>query len=230
LVRFIKKNYPDVAFDRKHDKNGKPVTMWSLIVQNAIPPSRLARFCCKALKESDGVDRYTVTGVRAEESTNRKANQGVITLPNAGKKLKEKLNEASIKYTESKRGGVILNYDNDSERRLTEFCNRTSKRLLNPIIDWSEEDVWEFLNRNGIEHCCLYDEGFTRIGCIGCPMGRPVRQKRDFERWPQYKKLYLNSFAKMIEERTRKGLPTEKWRTPEEVMEWWLTDDRNSEG
>lgn len=43
--------------------------------------------------------------------------------------------------------------------------------LLNPIVDWTDEDVWDFLdNIVKVPHCCLYDEGFKRIGCIGCPL------------------------------------------------------------
>ena len=45
-----------------------------------------------------------------------------------------------------------------------------SKHLINPIIDWEDEDVWEFINQYEIPYCSLYDEGFARLGCIGCPM------------------------------------------------------------
>ena len=34
LVKFIKTHYPDVKFEHQHDKNGKPITMWSLIPEN----------------------------------------------------------------------------------------------------------------------------------------------------------------------------------------------------
>ena len=118
----------------------------------------------------------------------------------------------------------MLNYDNDPDRRVTEFCMRTGKAIENPIIDWEEEDVWEFLDKNNIPHCCLYDEGFTRLGCIGCPMSRPGRMKADFERWPKYRELYLKAFAKMIEGRKADGLPCE-WKDAEEVMRWWLQDE-----
>lgn len=40
LVQFIKAQYPDVHRDIPHDKDGNPVTMWSLIAQHTIPPTR----------------------------------------------------------------------------------------------------------------------------------------------------------------------------------------------
>lgn len=230
LIRFIRKNYPDVKFERQHDKNGKPITMWSLIPDHATPPTRMIRYCCEKLKEMNGVGRFTVTGVRAAESSNRKRNQGIITVPKAGKKFKQGLEEIGVNFTQTPRGGVVLNYDNSEKRRMTEHCIRTGKAMLNPIIDWEEEDVWEFLNMNGIEHCCLYDEGIKRIGCIGCPMGRREGIKREFERWPAYKKLYLKAFEKMIAARKERGLKCfSGWDTPEGVMNWWMRDEHLDE-
>ena len=119
---------------------------------------------------------------------------------------------------------MVLNYDNAENRRMTEHCIRTGKVLLNPIIDWDDNDVWEFLNMNGIEHCCLYDEGFKRIGCIGCPMGNAKGIKREFERWPKYKNLYLMAFDRMLKARNKAGLET-TWKSAEEVMQWWLGEN-----
>lgn len=80
LVEFIKKEHPDVSRDIPHDKDGAPVTMWNLIPKKLMPPTRLVRYCCKALKESAGDGRITLTGVRWAESTNRKKNQGIATI------------------------------------------------------------------------------------------------------------------------------------------------------
>lgn len=225
LVRFIKTNYPDVKFEHQHDKNGKPITMWSLIPERGTPPTMVIRYCCESLKESSGKGRYTVTGVRKSESIRRKMNQGVITIRDAGKRTRNNLDSAGIEYKNTKSGGLIMNYDDSEKHRMTEHCIRTGKVLINPIIDWEEEDVWEFLNNNGIEHCCLHDEGFPRIGCIGCPMGQAKRMIRDFERWPKYEALYLKAFERMIEVRKNKGLPCDKWETPEKVMKWWLKEE-----
>lgn len=93
----------------------------------------------------------------------------------------------------------MLNYDNDDSKLLVEHCYRTTKTLVNPIIDWEEEDVWEFLNDNNIPHCSLYDEGFKRLGCIGCPLSGSKNMERDFARWPKYKELYIKAFQRMID-------------------------------
>ena len=222
LVQFIKKNYSDVIFDYPRNNKGKVITMWNLIPVERMPPTRLARYCCETLKETSGKGRYTVTGVRQAESANRKRNQGVVTVPNADEKLQEELENIGANFTQTPRGGVVLNYDDSTGRRMSEHCIRTGKVLVNPIIDWEEDDVWEFLNSNGIEHCCLYDEGLTRLGCIGCPMKNAKGQKKDFERWKKYEGFYLKAFQRMIDVRKQRGLKIDKWETPEDVMKWWL--------
>lgn len=93
--------------------------------------------------------------------------------------------------------------------------------VINPVYYWSEEDVWEFLICNLIDYCSLYDDGFDRLGCVGCPMATGIRREREFERYPLYKKAYLRTFEKTLEIRKQKGLPT-TWQTAEELFDWWL--------
>ena len=92
-----------------------------------------------------------------------------------------------------------MNDDNDANRRMVEQCYRTRKTMVNPIVDWTDEDVWNFLNGNNIEHCCLYDEGYARLGCIGCPLSGSKNMLKDFERYPKYKENYIRAFQRMID-------------------------------
>lgn len=222
LVRFVKKVHPEVSFDIPHDKNGKPISMWSLIKANTMPPTRVMRYCCKELKESSGKGTITVTGVRWAESVNRKTNQGLVTVHGKRGSNKDVIENVGARKTQ--RGGVVLNDDNDDARRAVEVCFRTRKTLVNPIIDWQDEDVWEFIHKYNVPYCKLYDEGITRLGCIGCPMGGRKGMERDFERYPKYKEQYLRCFDKIIENRKRIGLDMENydWKTGQDVMDWWM--------
>lgn len=208
LVRFIKEHYPDVHFERQYwtdskpehhysDGRPKPITMWNLIADHTLPPTRKVRYCCSALKETGGQGRVVVTGVRWAESANRKNTHDVVDI--RGKRAKKKADAIGAEYKQNKHGDVIMNDDNDENRRLVEQCYRTHKTMVNPIVDWTDDDVWAFLNGNNIPHCSLYDEGFTRLGCIGCPLSGSKNMIRDFERWPKYKELYIRAFQKMID-------------------------------
>ena len=67
LIYFIREHYQDVIFDIPHDKDGKRISMWTLIWQNKMPPTRIARYCCAELKEPNGDGRMVMTGVRWAE-------------------------------------------------------------------------------------------------------------------------------------------------------------------
>lgn len=105
LVKFIKTHYPEVIFGYPKDSKGNVVTMWNLIPAERMPPTRLVRYCCATLKETNGEGRYTVTGVRQAESANRKRNQGVITIPRSDDKLQEELENMGANFTQTPRGG-----------------------------------------------------------------------------------------------------------------------------
>ena len=218
LVQFIKEQYPDVSRDVPVDAEGKAITMWNLIPKALMPPTRVVRYCCQKLKETGGYRRFTVTGVRWAESTNRKANQGLVTQYSYGKKI-----EVPPGFTKTDRGGVVLNNDNEEARKFLESCYKKRKTVLNPIISWEDEDVWEFIHEYKIPYCKMYDNGYTRLGCIGCPMDT-ANATRDLDRYPKYKRAYLRAFGKMLEERKKRGLAftTQDWKTPEDVMDWWL--------
>ena len=186
--------------------------MRKLIPKKKMPPTRLVRYCCEVLKENGGDGRLKVTGVRAAESVARKKGHGDVTIMNPTKEV------AGVK---TEKGGVVLNFDDADSRRIVEQCYRTHKTLVNPILDFTEADVWEFISKYDLQYCRLYNEGQKRIGCVGCPMANTKGQLRGFERWPQYRKLYVRAFDDMLVVRQNAGLKTD-WQTGEDVMSWWL--------
>lgn len=94
---------------------GKSTSMWNLIPQKLMPPTRLVRYCCAVLKERGGRGRYITTGVRWAESARRRDKRGIYeTFPSDPSKK------------------VILNNDNDDRRRLFEMCRLQRKAVCNP--------------------------------------------------------------------------------------------------
>ena len=221
LVRFIKNQHPDVIREIPRYENGNPITMWNLIPQKLMPPTRRVRYCCSSLKESGGDGRMTVTGVRWEESTNRARNQGAVTI--SSKSAYREIGESPDFHLTAK-GGVVLTNDNTESRKMIEQCYKRHKTTVNPIIEWTESDVWEFIKAEDIPYCELYNEGLHRLGCIGCPMARQNGREREFSRWPKYKHHYLFAFEKMIKQRILKGKKC-SWQTGEDVFNWWMEYD-----
>lgn len=193
LIYYIKKtfnpwakenNYPEVIFEKYNTwksgpLKGKMKTMWTLIGNRAIPPTRLARYCCDELKERTGEKGdVIITGVRWEESKNR------------------------------------------SKRKM---CNWYKEKLqVRPIVDWSEVEVWSYILKNKIPYCKLYDEGWDRLGCIGCPLSS--NQKRELQAYPKYRENYIRAFNHMVEYRRSKDMRCDGWSNGEEIMKWWIGD------
>lgn len=186
---------------------GQRTSMWSLIPQKLMPPTRLVRYCCSVLKERGGAGRFICTGVRWAESTSRKNNRGIY----------EKLGATKDK-------SIILANDNDEKRMLFENCRLKATRVVNPIIDWTDEDVCGFLKDAKVPMNPLYAEGQCRVGCIGCSMASTKAREAAFAKWPKYKQLYLSAFERMLEERKRRGKES-SWATAEDVFRWWMEYD-----
>jgi phosphoadenosine phosphosulfate reductase len=174
VIRFVKTEYPEVSIDRPR------TTMWELIENKRMPPTRIVRYCCAELKERGGEGRFVATGVRAAESAKRK------------------------------------------HRAMVDLCYTKHKRIINPIIDWTDEDVWEFIRSNNFKYPSLYDEGWKRIGCIMCPMGSTKGMVRDMKKFPNYYKAYLLAFKKMLIKNKKDNINC-RWETEQEVMDWWLS-------
>lgn len=114
-----------------------------------------------------------------------------------------------IRWQESKKRG---------KRSMYETC-MLSKGLIfyHPIIDWSDTNVWDYISEHRLPYLSLYDEGFERVGCVGCPMTSSKKMEREFRRWPNFEKAYLWAFEKMLE-----GRNFDKWKSSFDVMDWYI--------
>ena len=113
------------------------------------------------------------------------------------------------------------NFDQWSEHKekMVICVGGNDKILVSPIIYWTERDVWEFLNENGIPHCKLYDEGYTRIGCILCPMSNYKSKIRDIKRYPHAKRNWLKAIQWLIDN----GYINHNFQEAETGFNWWIS-------
>lgn len=178
LLRLVKIYYPDVILEKP------PKSMFQLIYDKCMLPTRVNRWCCMELKERYGLNRLVLTGIRSQESYSRK------------------------------------------NRRMIELCRSDPrKRYFHAIIDWTYEEIWKFITDEMLFYCELYDKGFERIGCIGCPMSS--RRKFEFAYFPKFYDAYLHTIERMLDNPKRK----DKTQTAKQVMGWWLSGKKrdNSE-
>lgn len=219
------------------DEKNRRYTMWSLIVKKKLPPTRIARYCCSVLKEGSCRNRMIATGVRWDESTQR-ASRGRYEVVGKTKKDRLNLTDEEMMETQSSRDyeqlripgteteEIMLMNDNSKKRRFIEKCNMKAKTVCNPIIEWTDREVWDFIRSEGIEINPLYEMGFTRVGCIGCPCASHAWREKEFEIYPKYKAAYIRAFDNMLEAMRNDGSgKVPQWKNGEEVFAWWMEYD-----
>jgi phosphoadenosine phosphosulfate reductase len=111
-----------------------------------------------------------------------------------------------------------------SKRKMVEACYVDSrKHYLHCIIDWSNNDVWEYIKQNNIKYCNLYDEGWKRLGCIMCPNSD---MKKQALRWPRYEQLYKKALHRFWESRTQEQKDRYalelNWHNADDYYAWWI--------
>jgi len=79
---------------------------------------------------------------------------------------------------------------------------RTGAPTVQPILYWASDELWQFIRGQGLPYCKLYDEGFHRLGCVGCPMAGRAGRLKEFKRWPRYEKRWKYVFKRVYERRT----------------------------
>lgn len=67
---------------------------------------------------------------------------------------------------------------------------------LNPLVDWTEAQTWDYIRKNGVPYNVLHDKGFPSIGCQPCTRavepGEDVRAGRWWWENPDQKECGLH--------------------------------------
>lgn len=216
------------------DKNGKLISMWSLIEDKQMPPTRFARYCCEKLKETTTPNSFVALGVRESESFGRRSRNTFIV---PGKKndatffdtshIKEVFEDDKKRRMQSK-----INDPNEEGIYDCKFITNAKQKnnlMCYPIYKWIDSEIWEYINSRHLKYNPLYDKGFIRVGCIGCPLSG--NQAKEFELYPKFKQNYINAFERMLKRRRENGKDDvtgkeglHKWVNGEAVYRWWIRD------
>jgi adenylylsulfate reductase, thioredoxin dependent len=215
------------AYKKMPSYKGKPINMFSLIAQKGIPPTRLVRYCCGVFKEGTEKNKVVALGVRAAESK-RRQNRDIFST-SVGKLANSKhfsLPHVQEVFEEAKEQDEVW------DCVIVSTARKRKTILVNPIYDWSDAEVWEYIHENNIAYNELYDMGYSRVGCILCPLANKREKQRDILTFPAYKERYIKAFEKMLEVRKERGKDDSKggvWKDAKSVFKWWI-EDKTIEG
>ena len=196
VIRFVKQHYPDVELIKPK------MSIYDMALKKHILPTRTFRWCCAEFKEMSGAGKVTLIGIRKAESARRNKREEISTQIK-GKRTEETFDQWS-----------------EHQEKMVTCVGGKDKILVSPIIHWTEQDVWEFLNDVvKVPHCELYDEGYTRIGCICCPMSQKKQKLREIKQYPHVKRRWIQTLQKLIDE----GYVSYNFRDPEFGFYWWIS-------
>lgn len=82
--------------------------------------------------------------------------------------------------------------------------NNTHSKIpnSNPILIWTDKDIWEYIHRYSLPYASVYDTGVPRTGCIFCMFGITV----DRNRFVNLKTTHPKQWAYCMRERESGGL------------------------
>jgi phosphoadenosine phosphosulfate reductase len=93
--------------------------------------------------------------------------------------LKRALSDVDIWFTGLRKDQSITRF----YTKLVEWDESYNVLKVNPLLNWREEDVWDYIKTNDVPYNKLHDKGFSSIGCQPCT--RAIRPGEDIRagRW-----------------------------------------------
>lgn len=178
---FIRENYPDVIY-RRVIKEGFVRNIQ--VNHRGILPTVQIAYCCADYKHNRKfVDDCSITGVRRAESFSRR-NRTALSVRN--KTVLRKNETIFDDYFETNCQSV----------------GDASVIALKPIIDWSDDDVWEYIKKYNIPINPEYKLN-KRIGCIVCPKANFNSNYASLIKYPKLIDAFITA--------KEKGAPNGNW-------------------
>jgi hypothetical protein len=90
----------------------------------------------------------------------------------------------------------------------TTLNKREHTHIYKPIFDWQEWAVWEFIESRNLSYPSLYDEGWSRVGCVICTFICSPNMKmvnRNKAKWPGMYKAFEHAVRKWFHPRKAQG-------------------------
>jgi phosphoadenosine phosphosulfate reductase len=174
----------------------KPKHYLKLIQEMHFFPTQQIRYCCDYFKEDD--KNAVIEGVRRAESPSRK-NRTTFEIKH--KKNLKKYNDIFLAE-----------------------CTSTGKSplKLRPVLNWRDNDIWQYIIENKLPYPKLYDEGQKRCGCMMCPLASLKSNLYYFKKYPS-----LLNFSRKIPEFSDLTInKTGEKYTPEQYLFIWLNHFR----
>lgn len=107
--------------------------------------------------------------------------------------LKRAFNDLDVWICGLRREQSVTRYNT----QMVEWDDANGLIKLNPLIEWTEKEVWNYIKANDVPYNELHDKGFPSIGCQPCTRavnpGEDVRAGRWWWEEPEHKECGLHN-------------------------------------
>lgn len=111
------------------------------------------------------------------------------------------------------------------------YSAKEKVKLYLPILEWTDQDVEEFIKERDIKcHPLYYRDGqfdvTKRLGCMGCPLASQKKRRQEFKGNPKFLKAWIRAGQKFYtSEKYRNGKAKHKFKDAFEAMGYMLYCD-----
>lgn len=110
------------------------------------------------------------------------------------------------------------------KRKMVEGCQTDpTKKFLHPIIDFTHDDIWEYIKLYDLPYCKLYDMGFKRLGCLFCPMANQKMRDLEAQMYPRYVEVFRIFFNRLYDTLMSRGNEQMRFfKDGDALFNWWM--------
>jgi phosphoadenosine phosphosulfate reductase len=95
---------------------------------------------------------------------------------------------------------------------------RSRRVFIRPLANWDSEFLWDFIRSEKLPYPNLYDDGFKRLGCVGCPLIGRADKEKEFARWPNIAQRWREAAKYCYDLKA----PWDSFKNFQEYYECWM--------
>lgn len=101
--------------------------------------------------------------------------------------------------------------------------NGKKVKLVMPLLEWDDNDVWDYIKSNSLKYCELYDMGKKRIGCLFCALEGKEDLEIDKRLYPRMWERFVKHVREVYEMNKNRLKVYEYFESFEEYFDWWMS-------
>lgn len=102
--------------------------------------------------------------------------------------------------------------------------SQKGSKHIYPLYDWSDKDIWDYIEKHNIKLAPAYGLGLKRLGCVGCPQVTKKGQREfEFSLYPRVYDQIKRSISKGMNNNPQWKITQLSKCDSQIAMDWWLS-------